>query len=132
MMDKFFETVSKFTSLSAGSKQELSCHLKRLELPKGHVLVRQDKVCNFFYFVETGLTRTYYLRNGKDVTDWISDENSFSCSIISFITRKPDRRAIELLEPSVLFSLHHDDLENLCSKYHDIENLFINLAGFHI
>jgi len=97
-MNKFFQTVSQFTTLSADSKQELSRHLKRLELPKGHIIVRQDTVCNFLYFIDTGLTRTYYLRDGKDVTDWISDENSFACSIISFITRKPDRRTIELLD----------------------------------
>jgi hypothetical protein len=70
------------------------------------------------------------LNDGKDVTDWISDENSFACSIISFINRKPDRRIIELLEPSVLFALHYNDLESLCSKHHDIENLFRHLVSF--
>lgn len=129
-MDKFFQTVSQFTTLSADSKQELSRHLKRLELPKGHIIVRQETVCNFAYFIDSGLTRTYYLRDGKDVTDWISDENSFACSIISFITRKPDRRAIELLEPSILFSLHYNDLEALCRKCHDIENFFRKLVSF--
>ena len=129
-MEKFFLTVSQFTNLSAESKEELSSCLKILELPKGHVLVKADTVCNFLYFVDSGLTRTYYLKDGKDVTDWISDENSFASSIISFITRKPDRRIIELLEPSVLFSLHYKDLENLCKKHHDIENFFRHLVSF--
>jgi CRP-like cAMP-binding protein len=128
-MDKFFQTVSQFTHLSAYSKQELAACLKKLELPKGHILVRQDTICSFVYFVDSGLTRTFYLKDGKDVTDWISDENSFACSIISFITRQPDRRAIELLEPSILYSLHYDDLENLCSKYHGIEHFFRQLVA---
>lgn len=129
-MDKFFQTVSQFTKLSDESKQGLSACLKRLELPKGRIIVRQDSVCNFVYFIDSGLTRTFYLKDGKDVTDWISDENSFACSVISFITRQPDRRTIELLEPSVLFSLHYNDLENLCTKHHDIENFFRQLVGF--
>ena len=129
-MDKFFQTVSQFTNLSADSKQELSSCLRRLELPKGHILVKQDTVCSFVYFIDSGLTRTYYLKDGKDVTDWISDENSFACSIISFITRQPDRRTIELLEPSILFALHFNDLETLCSKHHDIENFFRQLVSF--
>jgi CRP-like cAMP-binding protein len=58
------------------------------------------------------------------VTDWISPENSFACSIVSFISRKPDRRNIEVLEPSVLYTLSHDDLEKLCKDYHEIERLF--------
>jgi CRP-like cAMP-binding protein len=129
-MDKFFETVSQFTTLSDDSKQELSNHLKKLELPKGHIIVRQNTICNYLYFIESGLTRTYYIRDGKDVTDWISSENDFACSIISFITRLPDRRIIELLEPSILFSLHYNDLETLCSTYHDIEHFFRKLVSF--
>ena len=131
-MDKFFHTVAQFTALSAESKEELSAHLKRSELPKGHVLVRQGSVCNFVYFVGSGLIRTFYFRDGKDVTDWISDENSFACSIISFISRQPDRRGIELLEPSVLFFFFFNDLENLARKHHDIETFFRKIVSFGI
>ena len=129
-MDNFFSTVSQYTRLSAQSKQALADHLKKLVLPKGHILVKPDTTCNFTYFIDNGLTRTYYLKDGKDVTDWISDEHSFASSIISFITRRPDRRGIELLEDSVLYSLHYNDLDNLCSKYHDIENLYRKLISF--
>jgi len=129
-MKNFFLTVSQFTDLSADSREQLSLCLKTRILPKGHILIKQDTVCNFVYFIESGLTRTYYLKDGKDITDWISDENSFASSIISFITRKPDRRIIELLEPSVLFSLHYTDLEALCSRHHDIEKFFRLLVSF--
>jgi CRP-like cAMP-binding protein len=129
-MDSFFRAVSQFTNLSGKSKQDLSLCLKRLQLPKGHIIVKSDTVCNYLFFIEKGLTRTYYIKDGKDVTDWISDEDSFACSIISFINRKPDRRTIELLEPSTLFSLSYNDLENLCTKCHDVEKLFRNLVSF--
>lgn len=129
-MEKFFQTVAQFTRLTSDSKHELSRHLRRLELPKGHILVRQDTICNSVYFIESGLTRTCYFRDGKDVTDWISDENSFACSIISFISREPDRRGIELLEPSVLYSLHYQDLENLARQYHDVETFFRKIVTF--
>ena len=123
MEGNFFKTVSQFVSLSAESTQALGAVLTRAELRKGHVLIKQDTVCNYLYFIESGLTRTYYLKDGKDVTDWISAENSFACSIISFLTRKPDRRIVELLEPSTVYGMHHDDLEMLYQKYHDIERL---------
>jgi CRP-like cAMP-binding protein len=129
-MDSFFQTVSQFTVLSADSKQAISLRLKRFELPKGDIIVKNDTICNYLYFIESGLTRTYYFKDGKDVTDWISDENSFACSVISFIGRKPDRRAIELLEPSILYGLHYNDLEELCTLHHDIETLFRRLVAF--
>lgn len=128
-MDEFFEVVSKFTRLSAQARQALSAHLKKKEFQKGHVLVREDTTCNYLYFIAQGLTRTYYIKDGKDVTDWISAENDFACSVISFITRKPDRRIIELLEPSVLYALSYNDLEKLCAAHHDVENFFRHLVS---
>ena len=129
-MDKFFEAISPLGALSEESKQALSAAAQVIAFPKGYALVKQDRVCDYLYFIESGLTRTFYFKDGKDVTDWISDENSFACSIISFITRQPDRRNIELLEPSVVCAFHHDDLETLCKKHHDIEHLIRNILSF--
>ncbi|QHT68943.1 Crp/Fnr family transcriptional regulator [Rhodocytophaga rosea] len=120
-MQAFFETVNQFLPLSAESKQALSAILQRMELPKGHVLVRAGTVCHYIYFIEKGLSRTYYLKEDKDVTDWISTENTFACSIVSFITRKPDRRIIELLEDSLLWAIHYQDIEQLYKNHHEIE-----------
>jgi CRP-like cAMP-binding protein len=129
-MDAFFKIISQFTNLSDDSNEAMSKVLKRLDLPKGHVLVKANSVCNYVYFIEKGLTRTYYLNDGKEVTDWLSAEDSFACSIVSFITRKPDRRIIDLLEPSVLWALHYDDLESLYKQHHDIERLGRHLVSF--
>lgn len=122
-MDKFFEIISRLTTLSADSKQDLVTVAKCLELKKGHILVKENTVCNYLYFVESGLTRTYYYIDGKDITDWISPENTFACSIVSFISRKPDRRQIELLENAVLWAFHFADIEQLCSVHHDVERM---------
>jgi len=129
-VDSFFRAVAQFSNLSAESKQDLTACLKPLQFPKGHTLVKPNTVCNYLYFIEEGLTRTWYFKNDKDVTDWISAENSFACSIISFITRKPDRRGIELLEPSSFLALHYNDCEALCARHHDVENLFRRLLSF--
>lgn len=128
-MDQFFEVISQFVRLSPESKAAMTAAMKKLEFPKGHILIKEDTVCNYLYFVEKGLTRTYYYKDGKDVTDWISNENTFACSIVSFITRKPDRRIIELLEPSTLYALHYDKLEELYAKFHDIESVGRHLVS---
>ncbi|MBD2754963.1 Crp/Fnr family transcriptional regulator [Spirosoma validum] len=129
MSNPFLEVVSQFTPLSAGSQSALAAVLKRLELEKGHVLVRQNTVCQWVYFIEKGLTRTYYYKDGKDVTDWLSAEGQFAVSISSFMTQQPDRRIVELLEPSVLWAISHTDLENLYQQHHDIERLGRLLAS---
>jgi CRP-like cAMP-binding protein len=126
---RFFETVCQLSPLSIESREAIAAIIKKLELPKGHILIPPNTLCNHLFFIETGLTRTFYFKDGKDVTDWISVEKTFAVSIISFITRKPDRRGIELLEPSVILSIYHEDWETLCSKHHDIEKLTRHLVS---
>lgn len=129
-MEKFFDKAGVFLELSAESRDALASILHRIELPKDHRLVKQDSVCHYIYFIEQGLTRTFYYKDEKDVTDWLSAEGDFACSIISFLTGRPDRRGIQLLEDSVLWGMHHDDLERLYKQYHEIERLGRLLVGF--
>lgn len=123
MLNPFIEAISQFTPLSPVSQSALTAVLRRLELEKGHVLVQQNSVCQWVYFIETGLTRTYYYKDGKDITDWLSAEGQFAVSISSFVTQQPDRRIVELLEPSVLWAISHSALEKLYQEHHEIERL---------
>jgi CRP-like cAMP-binding protein len=122
-MEKFFNYVSQLCFLSEESKDILARVLQARDVKKGHQLLRPGSICHNLYFIEEGLTRTWYVKDGKDVTDWISVENSFAVSLISFITRQPDRRGIETLEPSKLWSISYTDLEDSYKVSHEIERL---------
>src|SRR5262249_11614530 len=115
--------IRSVTPLSEESLEALAGVVERMDLPKGHSLLRPGGICRHLYFVGKGLTRTYYIKDGKDVTDWISAEGTFAVSIISFLTHQPDRRGIELLEDSILDAIAYTHLENLYRQYHDIERL---------
>jgi CRP-like cAMP-binding protein len=123
VMEKFFEYAKGLCFLSEESKDMLAKIMQPMKVKKGHELLRPGGVCHHLYFIEEGLTRTWYVKDGKDVTDWISTENSFAVSLISFVTRRPDRRGIETLEPSRLLSITHTDLERLYGLSHEIERL---------
>lgn len=122
-MKSFFGFIEKIVHLSDSSQSALSSVLQRMELPKGHNLLRPGAICRYFYFIEKGLTRTWYLKDGKDVTDWISAEDSIAVSIISFLTHQPDRRGIELLEDSIFWAVSYSDLEKLYDQHPDIGRL---------
>lgn len=128
-MNSFLKAIEPYSKLSAESKENLRSILERRELPKGYLLVRHDTVCDHIYFVEKGLTRTYYYKDGKDVSDWFSPENTFACSILNYLSRKPDRRGIELLEDSCLIAVQYHKLEQLCIRHHDIETLVRHITS---
>jgi CRP-like cAMP-binding protein len=122
-MQSFFNYIKKIIVLSDSGQSALSSVLQRMELPKGHSLLRPGAVCQYLYFIEKGLTRTWYLKDGKDITDWISAEDSIAVSIISFLNRQPDRRGIELLEDSILWAIAWSDLEKLYEQHPEIDRL---------
>lgn len=131
-MESFFAEIEKFCVLSPLAKEALADILVCRKSPKGQILLKPFTVCNHVYFVESGLLRTFYDKDGKDVTDWLSPENTFSTSILSFINKIPDRRGIEALEDAQLWCLAYDQLSNLYDRYHDIERLGRMLYGLGV
>lgn len=131
-MDDLFRVLDQIYPLSSESKQAFSAITKTRKLPKGYTLLHPGAVCNHLFFIQQGLTRTFYLKDDKDVTDWISFENTFAVSTISFIMRVPDRRGIELLEDSTIVEIPYYELEQLYRTYHDIETLGRRWSNFGI
>ncbi|RAJ76592.1 CRP-like cAMP-binding protein [Chitinophaga dinghuensis] len=122
-MHSFLSFVHQYIPLTPAAEAALSGIIHRQEYPKGHQLTTAGTTCRYIWFIEQGLARTFYLKDGKDITDWISPENSISCSLVSFLTQRPDIRSIELLEHSVVCSLYYEDLERLYRQFHEIERL---------
>jgi CRP-like cAMP-binding protein len=129
-MTNFFNIVKDRMQLSENSRQAFLSVMKKEEYEKGHVLVRPGSICRSIYFVEKGLTRTFYEKDDKDLTDWLSPENTIACSIVSFAHQQPDRRGLELLEDSTLWILDYDDMEMLCEQHHEIEKFMRMITSY--
>lgn len=119
----FFDIISPYVKLNPESRSTLLSHMRREELPKGHVLVPAGGICSSVYYIEKGLTRRFYIKDSKEVIEDFKTENSFACSMNGYITKKADGRQIELLEDSIIWSLPYAELEQLYDRYHDIERL---------
>ena len=119
----FLESISANVKLTPESRTVLLSLMKKDHLSKGCVLVPSGSICKSVYYLETGLSRRFYLKDNKEVTESFTAENGFACSINGYITGNADGRQTELLEPSVVWSLPYRELETLYDKYHDIERL---------
>lgn len=110
--------------------------MKKESLSKNDILHNKGDVCNHLYLIEKGLARTFYYKDGKDITAHFAIENETITAIDSFIQRKKSRYSIELLEHSDIISISHQDLEKLLQKkpkYEKyarlfLEQIYINLA----
>jgi CRP-like cAMP-binding protein len=93
------------------------------DCPRDYLLLREQTVSDYIYFVEQGSVRIYYYKQGKDITEWLTLDEHFFLSINSFFQRQPSRLIIQTMEPSLVWGIHYNALMQLADEYHSIEKL---------
>ena len=95
---------------------------------KSTLLVTEGQYADKSYFIIKGCARAYYLKDGKDITDWFAFENDFINSINSFFENIPSPHFIELLEPTTFLEISRADIFHLADSYHDFDRLLRIIA----
>ena len=91
---------------------------------KREIVLNAGEVCKAMLFIEKGLLRQFYYKYDKDLTEHIGYENGMIICIESYFKQEPTRLMVETLEPSVVWELPKAQIEELASKYDDIEQLY--------
>lgn len=80
--------------------------------PKEYILVA-GKISTQIHFIELGLVRTFYLKDGKEITTYLSTDNNFVSSYSSFINQTKSYENIQCLETTETFSIEYEDMHEL-------------------
>jgi CRP-like cAMP-binding protein len=118
------KAIEHFSRLSPESSEAFISAWKYWQVPKDHILVHEKEVCDYIFFIEKGVARIFYYKNGKEVTEWIALDEQFFFSITSFFQRMPSHLIIQTLEPTHIYGIHYNDLMQLAAEYHEVETLF--------
>ncbi|WP_338875184.1 Crp/Fnr family transcriptional regulator [Spirosoma sp. SC4-14] len=92
-------------------------------LIKGELLLRPGQVCKHIFFLQTGLTRSFQLKDGDERNVAFNLEHSFLTDLKSLRNEQPSELTIQALEPSRVLSMAKTDLAHLYQKSHQIESL---------
>ena len=87
--------------------------LKEIEIKKNDFFVKEDQICNDIAFINSGLFRIFYVKDGVEINSCFCMENSITSSFDSFVNRVPSRENIQALEDSELLTLSYFNLEKL-------------------
>lgn len=110
--------------LSANAEEKLASILIHTELKKNETLLREGEISDQMYFVQSGLIRQYYYKNGKDLTEHFACENNIFINIESYLLQEPTNLMIEALEPTVLYGIPYRQLSVLMDECPDIGVLY--------
>lgn len=114
---------SQFLNLSDDCKADFSRASNILLFDRETVLVKEGQFADKAYFIAQGCARAFYLKDGKDITDWFAFENDFISSINSFFLNIPSPHFIEVLEPAILLEISRENISKLSDQYREFDRL---------
>lgn len=123
-LNSFRQYLGKFASITEAEfdKQILPfCKVRRFG--KKEMLIKAGEVENYFNFITRGLIRKYYVKGKEEINTQISIEGHLILSQESFHSRQPSEYYVEAIEPSMVVSITHDDLERIYAGSHKMEHL---------
>ena len=122
-MSMFAEYLGSVSELPAVIVQQLSAATISQKVPKDHQLLRSRTTSREIYFVVSGLARTFYELDGRDVTQYFATEGTIIGGVDSFFSQRPSDIQIQTLEPCLLQSISYQTLEKLYQQSHALERV---------
>jgi len=122
---QYINTKVKLTSEESAI---IDAAFKREYYPKGTILVHPDNYSQKVHFIEKGIMRSFYNKDGKDITHFFFDENSFSMSLENVYFNKCDPYGREVLENATLRVIHFKEFNVLFNEVGAFKNLAFLVA----
>lgn len=110
-----------YAPLSMACQKEFIASSQIITFNKGDVVVKEGQYSKKAHLILKGCARAYYLKDGKDISDWFTFENQFMASIVSFFSEAPSPHYVEYIEDAVVLEFSKDTVDKLSDKYHDFE-----------
>ncbi|MBL7749440.1 MAG: Crp/Fnr family transcriptional regulator [Chitinophagaceae bacterium] len=122
MVEKMIEKLNSLAPMNEVLADRVRALAKITTFAAGELILREGQVCNRACLVVEGLTRSYYLNEGVDITSRFMEEGFIVTSWPSYYTQKPGNEFIEAMEDTSL----------ACLNYSDIQQLYIDFPEFNI
>ncbi len=123
-MDSLKNSISSFLQLDAEEWEAFKDTLVVECYKENSILVTEGAIASKIYFVQQGILRTYFLKEGKEISTYFACDNQFITAYSSFITQKPSFEYLQVLEDCTLYSMTTNKLEKLSQEFPKIERLF--------
>lgn len=110
------------------SRVKLIAGLQEVSYPKGHILLRAQKIETSVYLIKKGIVRAYKSASENEITFWFGQEGDPVISMRSYIDNKEGYEDVELLENTALYQISSQHLHALFNQDLHIANWGRKLA----
>jgi CRP-like cAMP-binding protein len=113
MSQELLDYLDQVSPLSDAVKTRLTSILKTKTVKRKDYLLREGQFCNHVYFIEKGLVRVYYLKDGIEICSGLLCEGGVIISVNSFFNRMSSYEFIQAIEDTIVHYITYDELEAL-------------------
>lgn len=99
--------------LSKDQIHKLAAILVCKKYKKGERIHDEGDVCKSILYIEKGMTRQFYFKYNKDLTEHIGYEGGAIMCLESLLKQEPSRLMVEALEPTVLWEIPKEGMDRL-------------------
>lgn len=99
---------------------------------KGERILDEGDVCRGMLYIEKGMTRQFYFKYDKDLTEHIGYEGGMIMCLESLLKQEPTRLMIEALEPTIGWEINKLEMDALASKSMEIALLYRKIFEFSL
>jgi len=122
-MEKMIKALSYISKLSEEDCNNLAKICDTIELQKGDYWIEANKENTMLAFVNEGYLRKYYLKGGKEITDFFYFDNDFCADLPSIIGKLKPHANIVAMDKTVLTTFSYQAFNKLCETSLNLEHL---------
>lgn len=86
---------------------------KTVTLSKKDILIKENAVCSFMGYVESGALRSILIKDGEEFTSDFFFKDTFVCVYTSFLNRTPSMVSIQAIQPTTVRILTNEQYHHL-------------------
>ena len=116
-MQQLFQLLRAIYPPSDELLEHLTTAFEYREVKKGDHLLKAGQVCRHMFFIQQGLVRCYYYRDGREICSWFQTEGNMVISYESFYEQTPSNEYIVALEDCEIFRISHQQLQYVYRTY---------------
>ncbi len=118
------ELARKYSTMTHDELDVLESILVPMKFAKGQMILSEGEICKHFYYIEKGLIRQFYFKNGKQITEHLGEDRSIFMCIESLFREEPTKLKVEALEPTWVYALPKQKLEQVALHNVNIQILY--------
>ncbi len=118
------ELARKYSTMTYDELDVLESLLVPIKYGKGEKILQEGEICRNISYIEKGLVRQFYFKNGKEVTEHLGVDHSIFMCIESLFREEPTRLQVEALEPTLVYALPKAKLEAAAMRNVNIQMLY--------